>query len=99
MIIGTSALLAILRTKAEARSCANAIEQSAVRRIWAGNVLEGAIVIGSSRDPIASHRLDDLLLACRILRHPALQHRLERLEVRSELLLHGSSDNWIGKLE
>jgi ribonuclease VapC len=66
MIIDTSALLAILRAEPEARSCATAIERSAVRRISAGNFLEVAIVIDSSRDPIASRRLDDLLQAANI---------------------------------
>lgn len=70
MIIDTSALLAILRAEPEARACAEAIEQSDVRRISAGNFLEAAIVIDSSRDPIASRRLDDLLQAADIVIEP-----------------------------
>jgi ribonuclease VapC len=70
MIIDTSALLAILRAEPEARSCAQAIERSAVRRISAGNFLETASVIDSSRDPVASRRLDDLLQAANIVIEP-----------------------------
>lgn len=70
MIIDTSALLAILRAEPEARSCADAIERAAARRISAGTFLETAIVIDSSRDPVASRRLDDLLQAANIAVEP-----------------------------
>ncbi|MGI8968073.1 MAG: type II toxin-antitoxin system VapC family toxin [Chloroflexota bacterium] len=80
MIIDTSALLAILRAEPEARSCADAIERSAVRRVSAGTFLEVAIVIDSSRDPIASRRLDDLLHAANISIEPMTkdQAQIER---------------------
>ena len=77
MIIDTSALLAILRVEPEARSCADAIERSAVRRISAGNFLEAAVVIDSSRDPIASRRLDDLLQAANIAVEPVTQEQAQ----------------------
>lgn len=70
MIIDTSAVLAILRAEPEARSCAGAIEGATVRRISAGSFLETAIVIDSSRDPIASRRLDDFLQAASIAIEP-----------------------------
>jgi len=77
MIIDTSALLAILRAEAEARSCADAVERSAVRRISAGNFLEAAVVIDSSRDPIASRRLDDLLQAANITIEPVTKEQAQ----------------------
>jgi ribonuclease VapC len=77
MIIDTSALLAILRAEPEARSCAEAIERSAVRRISAGNFLEAAIVIDSSRDPIASRRLDDLLQVAQIAIEPVTKDQAQ----------------------
>jgi ribonuclease VapC len=76
MIIDTSALLAILRAEPDARLYAKAIERSAVRRISAGTYLEAAIVIDSSRDPIASRRLDDLLEAAEIVIEPATEYEM-----------------------
>lgn len=61
MIVDTSAVLAILRNEPEASMCADAIEKADVRRISAANLLEAAIVIDGSRDPIASRRLDDFV--------------------------------------
>jgi ribonuclease VapC len=61
MIVDSSALLAILRAEPEAFACAVAIEKATSRRISAANFLESAIVIDSSRDPVASRRFDDLL--------------------------------------
>jgi ribonuclease VapC len=61
VIIDASALIAILRDEPEAGPCARAIAEASQRRISAANFLEAAIVIDGSRDPIASHRLDDLL--------------------------------------
>lgn len=61
MIVDTSAVLAILRNEPEASMCAGAIEKADVRRISAANLLEAAIVIDGSRDPIASRRLDDFV--------------------------------------
>lgn len=61
MIIDTSALLAILRDEPEAAACAQAIEDATGRRISAGTLLEAAIVIDASGDPVASRRLDELL--------------------------------------
>jgi ribonuclease VapC len=77
MIIDTSALLAILRAEAEARSCADAVERSGVRRISAGTFLEAALVIDSSRDPIASRRLDELLQAADIIVEPVTQEQAQ----------------------
>jgi uncharacterized protein with PIN domain len=73
MNIDTSALLAILRAEPEARACAQAIEQAAIRRISAANLLETAIVVDASRDPIASRRLDDLLTVAGIVIEPVTE--------------------------
>lgn len=61
MIIDTSALIAILRAEDEAGDMAHAIERAQVRKISAANYLETAVVIDSSRDPIASRRFDELV--------------------------------------
>jgi ribonuclease VapC len=61
VIIDTSALIAILRAEDDAAAMAYAIEEAAVRRISAANYLETAVVIDSSRDPIASRRFDELV--------------------------------------
>jgi len=61
VIIDTSALVAILRAEPDASEMAHAIEQAQSRRMSAANWLETAVVIDSSRDPIASRRFDDLV--------------------------------------
>ena len=61
MIIDTSALIAILRAEDDARDMALAIEKAQVRRISAANLLETAVVIDASRDPVASRRFDELV--------------------------------------
>jgi ribonuclease VapC len=68
MIVDTSALIAILRDEPEAMSYARAIEMADARRVSAANFVEAALVIDSSRDPIASRRFDDL---CRTPDHRA----------------------------
>jgi ribonuclease VapC len=77
MIIDTSALLAILRAEPEAQACAEAIERSVIRRVSAGTFLEAAIVIDSSRDPIASRRLDDLLQSANIVVEPVTREQVQ----------------------
>lgn len=61
MIVDASAVLAILRDEPEASAFAEAIEAASTRRISAANFVEAAVVIDASRDPIASHRFDDLV--------------------------------------
>lgn len=84
MIVDTSALLAILRAKPEALSCAEAIAHATTRRISAANFLEAAIVIDASHNPIASRRLDDILKIAGIAIEPvtAEQARLGRAAYR-----------------
>jgi ribonuclease VapC len=61
MIVDTSALIAILRDKPEAAACAEAIQAAPHPRISAASFVEAAILIDGSRDPVASHRFDDLV--------------------------------------
>ena len=70
MIIDTSALLAILHDEPEAKACAQAIEEATVRRMSAASLLETAIVIDASGDPVASRRLDELLMIAGVVIEP-----------------------------
>lgn len=76
MIVDTSALLAILRDEPEALLCAQAIEAAVTCRISAANLLEAAIVVDGSRDPIASRRLDDLLNVANIATAPVTEEQV-----------------------
>lgn len=67
MIIDASALIAILRDEPEAELCARVIEDADVRRLSAVNFVEAAVVIDSSRDPIATRRFDELLKEAQIV--------------------------------
>ena len=67
MIIDTSALIAILRDEPDASAYAAAIEAAAHRRMSAANLLEAAIVIDGSRDPVASRRFDDLVTEAQLV--------------------------------
>jgi ribonuclease VapC len=73
MIIDTSALIAILRGEPEAVSCAMAIESAPSRRVSAANFLEAAVVIDSSRDPVASRRFDDLVREAGLVIEPVTE--------------------------
>jgi ribonuclease VapC len=75
MIVDTSALIAILRDEPTARAFATAIEDADRRRISAANYLEAAIVIDSSRNPVASRRFDDLLREAEIAVEPVTEQQ------------------------
>ena len=70
MIVDSSALIAILRAEVDAAAYAAAIESAEACRISAATLLETAIVVDGSRDPILSRRLDDLLVAAAISVEP-----------------------------
>jgi ribonuclease VapC len=70
MIVDTSAIIAILRDEQKAAPCAQAIAQATVRRVSAVNFVESAVVIDSSRDPIASRRFDDFIKEANISIEP-----------------------------
>jgi ribonuclease VapC len=75
MIIDTSAIIAILRAEPEALACAKAIEAAVIRRISAANLVEAAIVIDGSHDPIASRRFDDLVKEAQLVIEPVSHSR------------------------
>ncbi|MBX9691709.1 MAG: type II toxin-antitoxin system VapC family toxin [Cyanobacteria bacterium] len=66
MIIDSSALIAILRNEAEAEKFENLIYQADKVSISSVNFLETAIIIDSSRDPVASRQFDDYVKLARI---------------------------------
>jgi ribonuclease VapC len=70
MIVNTSALIAILRSEPDAAFFAEALSTAVRPRISAANYLEAAVVIDSSRDPIASRRFDELLREANIVVEP-----------------------------
>jgi len=61
MILDSSAIVSVLRAEPEAQACAKAIASSRTCSISAVSYVEAAVVIDSSRDPIASRRFDDLI--------------------------------------
>jgi ribonuclease VapC len=73
MIVDTSALLAILRDEPEARSFAEAIDQSKTSCISAANFVEAAAVIDASKDAIASRRFDELISEAGIAIEPVTE--------------------------
>lgn len=73
MIIDTSAIIAILRDEKEAEEYVRAIEKASKRSMSAVSFVEAAAVIDSSRDPIASRRLDDLLREAQVTIEPVTE--------------------------
>jgi ribonuclease VapC len=73
VIIDTSAVITILRAESDAAVYAKAIEAAAVRRMSAANLLEAAVVIDASRDPVASRRFDELVHAAEIRVEPVTE--------------------------
>jgi ribonuclease VapC len=66
VILDSSAIVAVLRAEKDAPEYAKAVESAARCRISAVNYVEAAVVIDSSRDPVASRRFDDFFRASRI---------------------------------
>jgi ribonuclease VapC len=75
VIVDSSALIAILRDEPDAAAHALAIEEARVRRVSAANLLEAAIVIDGSRDPVASRRFDDLVREARLVVEPVTEEQ------------------------
>ena len=86
MIVDTSALIAILRDEPEAKSfaLALALAAAAAPRMSVANYLETAIVIDSSRDPVASRQVDNLVAKAGLALEPvtADQARVARAAYR-----------------
>jgi ribonuclease VapC len=75
MILDSSVLVAILRNEPEAATFAAAIQAATHRRISATSYVEAAVVIDSSRDPVASRRFDDLLREVQIAVEPVTKEQ------------------------
>jgi ribonuclease VapC len=75
VIVDTSALIAILRDEADAKTFAMAIAGADRRRLSAANYVETAIVIDGSRNPIASRHFDDLLREAEIVIEPVTEEQ------------------------
>src|SRR4051794_6732879 len=84
MILDTSALIAVLRFEAEAPEFARIIEHAARPRISAVSYVEAGAVIDSSKDPVASRRLDELIEEAQIAIEPVseAQARIARQAYR-----------------
>jgi ribonuclease VapC len=84
MILDTSAVIAILRDEPEAEEFAERIDGADVRRISAVSFVEAAAVIDGSGDPVASRRLDELLVRAQVTIEPVTeeQARLARAAYR-----------------
>jgi len=84
MIIDSSAIIAVLRDEPDAASFARAIDSASSRRASAATYVETAIVIDSSRDPIASRRFDDFFREAGIAIEPVTsqQARIARAAYR-----------------
>lgn len=64
MIINSSAIVAVLKEEPEAAEFLLAFASGAQqKRISAANYLEAAIVVDANRNPLLSHRFDDLIQA------------------------------------
>lgn len=61
MIVDSSALIAILRQEDDAEIFARALADAEAPELSAATFLETAIVVDTSRDPVASRRFDELL--------------------------------------
>jgi ribonuclease VapC len=67
VILDSSAVVAILRAEPDAPMMAQAVDRAEPCRISAVSYVEAAIVIDSSRDPIASRRFDDFFREAEIV--------------------------------
>jgi ribonuclease VapC len=67
VILDSSAIVAVLRAERDAPDFAKTIESEGECRISAVNYVEAAVVIDSSRDPVASRRFDDFFRTSRIV--------------------------------
>jgi ribonuclease VapC len=70
VIVDSSALVAIIRDETDAESISAALSAGSPLRMSAASFLEASIVVDSSRDPLLSARLDDLVKLHRIIIEP-----------------------------
>ena len=77
MIVDTSVIIAILRDEPDVAEIREALELPDIRRMSAVSYVEAAVVVDSNRNPVLSHRLDDLLRDLQIAVEPVtLNHAL-----------------------
>jgi len=77
VILDSSAVIAILRAEPEASAMAEAMILAGACGISAVSYVEAAIVIDSSRDPIASRRFDDFFREAEIVIEPVTLRQAE----------------------
>jgi ribonuclease VapC len=77
MIVDASAVIAVLRNEPEAETYARVLADAASRRISAVNFVESAVVIDASRDPIASRRFDDFIVAAELSIEPVTERQAQ----------------------
>lgn len=77
MIVETSAAIAILRLEPEGRAFERAIEHASSRHMSAASYLEAAIVIDSSRSPVASRRFDEFVRAAGLMIEPVTEEQAQ----------------------
>jgi ribonuclease VapC len=77
VILDSSAVIAILRAEPEASAMAEAMNLAGACGISAVSYVEAAIVIDSSRDPIASRRFDDFFREAEIVIEPVTLRQAE----------------------
>jgi len=75
VIVDSSALVAILWNEPDATVFASALDGARVRRISAGTYIELGIVIDARSNPVASRRLDELLLNAAISIEPVTERQ------------------------
>ncbi len=66
MIVDSSAMIAILREEPEAEQFAEALKVAPVRRMSAVTYVETGVIADCNRDPVLSHRFDELVQKARI---------------------------------
>jgi ribonuclease VapC len=77
VILDTSVLIAILRMEAEAPEFARIIDCAGQSRLSAVSYVEAAVVIDSSKDPIASRRFDELIEEAQIMIEPVTESQAQ----------------------
>jgi ribonuclease VapC len=77
VIVGSSALIAILRNEPDASAIAEALQQAPFRHISAVTYVEAAVVADNNRNPLLSRRFDNLIRDARISVEPVTPRQAE----------------------
>lgn len=70
MIVDTSAIVAVLRGESDAERYRNALASAVTIRMSAATLVETGVVVDSTRDPVVSRRLDELLALIGVVVEP-----------------------------